>query len=105
LTGVPQTGSYFGSWGNAASGNSNPLYFFVTNANPTVSSIFGPTPSGQAALTVLITGQGVVNVNPRANIYSTTQTVTLMAVPDSGQSFLGWSGDAAGTANPLSILM
>jgi hypothetical protein len=41
VTGIPQPGSYFGFWGNAASGNTNPILFTVTNANPTISSIFG----------------------------------------------------------------
>ncbi len=105
LTGVPQPGNYFGFWGNAATGNTNPLYYTITSANPTVSSIFGATPSGQAALTVLINGQGQVSANPRANAYATNQSVTLTAVSDSGQSFLNWSGDASGTQNPLNISM
>jgi hypothetical protein len=31
--------------------------------------------------------------------------VTLRAVPESGQEFLGWSGDASGTNNPLVVTM
>ena len=105
LTGIPQAGSYFGAWGNAASGNANPLYFTVTNPTPTVSSIFGTLSGSQAALTVKITGNGRVNANPQANVFSTGQLVTLTAVPDSGQSFLNWSGDASGTNNPLNVTM
>src|SRR5205807_8490686 len=71
----------------------------------TVSAIFGTVPAGQGALTVLITGPGQVTVNPRANVYPTNQSVTLAAVPDSGQSFVTWSGDAAGNQNPLTIVM
>jgi len=105
LTGLPQTGSYFGFWGNAATGNTNPLYFTITSPTQTVSSIFGTLSSTQAALTVLITGSGRVNVNPRANAYPTNQSVTLAAVPDAGQSFINWSGDASGTQNPLGVPM
>jgi hypothetical protein len=105
LTGIPDAGNYFGFWGNAASGNTNPLYFTITAPTQTVSSIFGATPAGQAALTVLINGRGRVNVNPRANVYPLNTSVSLTAVPDSGQSFLNWSGDASGTANPLAISM
>jgi hypothetical protein len=103
LTGLPQPGNYFGAWGNAASGNSNPLYFTMTNPALTVSSIFSPVPSDQAALTVWIEGAGLVTVNPKANIYPTNQTVSLTAVPDSGQVFLTWSGDASGSVNPLNV--
>ena len=105
LTALPQPGNYFGFWGNAASGNTNPLYFALTNPSPTISSIFGALSSGQVALTVLINGRGQVTVDPRANVYSTEQGVMLTAMADPGQSFLGWSGDASGTQNPLSLIM
>lgn len=105
LTAVPQPGNYFGFWGDAATGNTNPLGFTISSANPAVSSVFGATPAGQAALTVLVSGHGRVNVNPSANAYSLGQPVTLTAVADQGQSFLSWSGDASGTQNPLATSM
>jgi hypothetical protein len=105
LTGVPQAGSYFGAWGNAASGNTNPLYFTISAPTQTVSSIFGTLSSTQSALTVLINGGGQVGVNPRANVFGTNQTVMLTAMPDAGQLLLNWSGDAAGSQSPLSVLM
>ena len=105
LTAIPQPGSYFGIWGSAASGNTNPLSFGVTNPNPTVSSLFGSVSAGQAALTVVPVGNGRISVSPRANVYTAGQTVTVTATPDSGQSFVGWSGDASGSQNPLSLLV
>jgi hypothetical protein len=105
LTGLPAADSHFGFWGNAATGNTNPLYFTILSPTQTISSIFAMTPADQAALTVLINGQGRVNVSPRANLYPTNQSVTLNAVPNSGQAFLKWSGDAAGAQNPLNVLM
>ncbi|MDB6122349.1 MAG: exported protein of unknown function [Pedosphaera sp.] len=105
LTAMPQAGNLFGFWGNAATGNTNPISFTLTNANPTVSSIFSATPGGQGALTVQVTGRGQVGVNPRANAYTIGQTVTLTAQPDAGQSFVNWSGDASGTINPLNVSM
>jgi hypothetical protein len=105
LAGIPLPGSYFGLWGNAASGNVNPLRFLVTNANPTISSIFGSVGAGQAALTVVPLGNGQISVSPRANIYNVGQGISITATPDSGQTFLGWSGDAAGLQNPLALTM
>jgi hypothetical protein len=105
LTAVPQAGNYFGFWGNAATGSTNPLYFTVNAPTQTVSSIFGATPGGQAALTVQIAGHGHVNRSPPANAYPLNQSVTLTAVPDAGQGFVGWSGDASGPANPLPFTM
>jgi len=105
LTAIPQSGHYFGFWGNAATGNTNPLYFTITGPNQTVSSIFAPLPADQSALTVLINGRGRVNADPRANAYPTNQSVTLTAVADEGRSFVNWSGDVSGTQNPLAISM
>jgi hypothetical protein len=68
-----------------------------------VSSIFGTTSAGQAAFTLQISGQGRVTANPQGNVFSTGQSITLTAVPDAGQSFVNWSGDANGTNNPLMI--
>jgi len=61
--------------------------------------------AGQAALTVVPVGNGRISVSPRANVYTAGQTVTVTATPDSGQSFVGWSGDASGSQNPLSLLV
>jgi hypothetical protein len=105
LTGIPQPGSYFAFWGNAASGNLNPLPFTVTNANPTISSLFASLGVGQVALTVVSIGGGRTAVSPHANAFLAGQTATLTATPDAGQSFLGWSGNAAGNQNPLPLVM
>ncbi len=105
LTAIPQPGNYFGIWGNAATGNTNPLSFVVRTANPTVSSVFGALSSGQAALTVIPVGNGRVAASPRQNLFSVGAAVSIIATPDSGQSFAGWSGDTNGTRNPLSLTM
>ena len=105
LTAVPDSGKYFGVWGNAASGNVNPLYFSLTNPSPTVSSFFVAVPSGQAALTVLINGPGSVTVDPPGNIFGTNQTISLTASPLAGQGFTGWAGDASGTSSQLLVPM
>ena len=101
VSGVPQAGKYFALWGNAASGNVNPFHFVVTNANPTISSLFSTVGGGQSALTVAPVGHGKIAVTPRANVYSTGSGITVTATPDVGQAFIGWSGDATGAQNPL----
>jgi hypothetical protein len=92
-------------WGNAASGNLNPLSFVITNPNPTVSSLFGSLGASQVALAVVPIGHGHVTINPRTNLYNLNQMVTLTATADPNQAFLGWSGDANGAQNPLSVSM
>jgi hypothetical protein len=105
LSAVPQAGNFFALWGNSASGSANPLGFGITNPNPSISSLFSSVPAGQAALAVIPLGGGRVTISPRTNIYNLGANVTLTAIPDAGQSFLGWSGDATGAQNPLSVAM
>lgn len=105
LSAIPQPGRFFGIWGNATSGNINPLNFVVTNPNPTVSSLFAPVSGGQAALSVVPIGMGSVTVSPHANVYTIGGNVTITATPEVGQVFLGWSGDASGTQNPLPLTL
>jgi uncharacterized repeat protein (TIGR02543 family) len=57
------------------------------------------------SLAVNVTGSGSVTKNPNQPGYLTGTSVTLTAVPSAGQQFTGWSGDATGTTNPLSVAM
>ena len=41
----------------------------------------------------------------QSNFYTNGQTVTLTPIPDSGQEFIGWSGDTNGFASPLAVAM
>jgi hypothetical protein len=105
ISALPQPANFFAFWGNAANGGANPLLFPVTNANPIVSSLFTGLGANQASLAVVPVGRGSVSVSPPGNAYSLGQMVNVTASPQSGQSFLGWSGDATGPQNPLSVSM
>jgi hypothetical protein len=105
LSAVPQAGSGFAIWGNAASGTNSPLIFSVTNANPVISAAFGVLNAGQVTLSVVPSGRGRVDISPRANRYFTGAVVTLTALPEPGQAFIGWRDDASGSANPLTVTM
>src|SRR5262249_11817622 len=83
--------------------NVNPLFFTLTNANPTVSSAFTTLGASQYALTAESDGFGKVAVTPRANAYTSGANVTLTAIADAGQSFSGWAGDASWTHNPVAM--
>lgn len=105
LTAVPQVGNYFASWGGAAAGTNNPLSFAVTDANPTVTAVFQPLDAGQFALAVVADGFGAVTTSPRGNCFYSGQSMTLTALPEAGQNFLNWSGDANDTQNPLTLAL
>jgi NOL1/NOP2/fmu family ribosome biogenesis protein len=102
---VPQPGSYFALWGGSVTGNRNPLALTITNATPTVSALFSSLPAGRFALTIIPKGKGSVGVTPLANAFTSGQVVTVTATADPGSRFVIWSGDAAGTQNPLALLM
>jgi uncharacterized repeat protein (TIGR02543 family) len=50
-------------------------------------------------------GSGSVTVNPSQSGYYSGTQVALTAVPITGYTFSGWSGDASGTTNPLTVTM
>jgi hypothetical protein len=56
-------------------------------------------------LTLTCTSGGTTSPAPGIHTYKRGETVTVTAVPDPDFLFAGWSGDASGTANPLSLVM
>ena len=56
--------------------------------------------NGAEKVEILVLGQGEVRGTGN---YSTNQSVTLEAIPTNGYVFKGWSGDLAGTQNPLTF--
>ena len=79
---------------------------FLEGTDPTNSLSFHPR--------LLVNAQyGAVNLSPPGNAtttppklwYNYGQLVQLTPVPSPGYGFVGWSGDASGNANPLTITM
>jgi hypothetical protein len=59
-------------------------------------------------LSTNVVGDGAIQLSPDPDIngtYGCNQTVTLTAVPTSGESFTGWSGALSGTTNPATLTM
>ncbi|MFT2011396.1 malectin domain-containing carbohydrate-binding protein [Pontibacter sp. 13R65] len=65
----------------------------------------GETNNTQYNLTVTTSGNGTVSTNPNQTTFTGGTSVSLTAIPASGSTFTGWSGDAAGTSNPLQVTM
>lgn len=59
----------------------------------------------QYDLTVHIVGNGDVAISPATSPYSYTSSVDLLAVPDEGWAFSGWSGGLSGSSLSASIIM
>ncbi|MDJ0768692.1 MAG: InlB B-repeat-containing protein [Ilumatobacter sp.] len=98
LTAVPDPGWAFAGWSGDAGGLDNPLTMTML-ADASVDATFVEVVP--ATLTVDTAGAGTVTVDPQQAQYSVGDVVTLTALPDPGQVFVGWSGAVTGQANPL----
>src|SRR6185295_13204505 len=56
-------------------------------------------------LTLSTVGSGTILNSPSGSLFLSGTTVTLTAVPASGWQFAGWSGNLAGSVNPIAITM
>jgi uncharacterized repeat protein (TIGR02543 family) len=52
---------------------------------------------------VAVVGNGSVTKTPNEPFHDPGSNVQLTAIPAPGETFLGWSGDATGTTNPLDV--
>ena len=102
LTAIPDSGYFFSGWSGDLSGIANPDSLVMDTAKA-VTATFTRIPS-QFDLTITAVN-GSVQLSPAGGIYDSATVVTLTAVPDSGFTFSGWSGDLAGNANPDSLVM
>ena len=100
ITALPTAGWSFNNWGGDAGGTNNPLNVTM-DANKTITATFVQIPSYN--LTVNVSGEG--SVSPSGGSYLSNTVVSLTVTPSNGWVFDGWSGAAAGSANPLALNM
>lgn len=101
LLATPSSGWMFTGWSGDTVTTLNPLQFIVDTA-VALTATFEPI---IYTLNITTNGPGSVLRNPDTTAYSPGDTVLLTAVPDTGASFSGWSGDTTSTENPISIIM
>ncbi len=101
LTASASTGWGFSGWSGDASGFVNPTQ--VTMNGP--KSVTATFTINSYFLDLSIVGSGSVIANPDQSFYDHGTVVTLTATPAAGRSFVGWSGDASGSQNPIQITM
>jgi hypothetical protein len=101
LTANAVAGWYFDHWTGALSGSTNPATL-VMDADKTVTAVFLQY---SYTLTVNVTGQGTVALNPPGGTYPSGTTVTLTPTPAAGWQFDHWEGALTGSANPATLVM
>lgn len=83
-------------------------FILTTNAvGPNIDNIKigGQNATPMYKLTLLVSGNGNVTVNPSSEFYEIGTNVQLTAIPLSGYVFTRWSGTEPSTSNPLNITM
>jgi uncharacterized repeat protein (TIGR02543 family) len=102
LQATPSTGYTFSGWSGNLTGTTNPATL-VMNANKSVTANFTAVP---ASYTLTIgAANGTVTKTPNQTSYTSGQTVTLQATPNTGYTFSGWTGDLTGSTNPATLVM
>jgi len=99
LTAAPVTGYYFAGWGGACSGQGTCT--LTITSNQTATANFAQIPSGNPLLTITVTGGGTVATNPSGMTCSSTcsypfptgTAVSLIPSANTGQTFMGWTGE------------
>ena len=100
LTAVPSIGWSFDHWGGDLGGSVNPTTILI-DGDKMVTATFT---QNVYTLTVGTVGNGNVNLN-NTGPYHYGDIVELTAVPVTGWSFQGWSGDLLGSVSPSTILI
>ena len=102
VTAIAGTGYRFVSWSDgmtsAARTDTN------VQANLSVTASFAVNTNSYTLLySATPSGAGTVTAKPSQTSYPSGTQVVLTATPTTGYTFSGWSGDASGTANPLTV--
>jgi Calx-beta domain/Divergent InlB B-repeat domain/Chitobiase/beta-hexosaminidase C-terminal domain/Immunoglobulin domain len=106
LSALPNPGNYFLRWATTNFGSISPLTIVVTNSSSTnYSALFSLLSGANVSLALVADGPGTIQASPSANYYSAGSIVSITAVPEPGDNFLGWSGGATGSINPLPVTL
>jgi len=101
LSATALAGYTFTGWSGDTTASGSSLSVTMTQAKNITANFTKVT---QFALTVQAVN-GTVVKSPSAELYDSSATVTLTATPNAGFLFTGWSDDATGINNPLTLTM
>jgi uncharacterized repeat protein (TIGR02543 family) len=100
VTAVANTGYRFASWSDGVTTATRTDTNVSANISVTASFVVN---SYTLKYTTTPLGGGSVTANPSQSSYPSGAQVVLTAAPNTGYTFSGWSENASGTANPLTV--
>ena len=77
------------------------LFLFINSCSKDASVAEEPV----ITYTLSVSASDGGSVDPSSGTYNENSSVTITAAPSTGFEFTGWSGDASGTDNPLTVTM
>ena len=101
LTASPTDGWEFVEWTGDINSSQTSVEL-IMDSDKKVAAVFEEV---MFDLTINITGNGTVNINPDLDEFEPGTLVELTAVPSDGWEFDQWEGDLTGSENPTSITM
>lgn len=104
VTAIPNAGYTFVNWTRVGAPtvplSANASYQFNMAGNVDLVANFSQVPT----FTVLVTSSPTAGgTTTGSGVYASGTSATIRAIPNSGYSFTGWSGDASGSTNPLTL--
>lgn len=104
VTATPSAGYTFINWTKVGAPtvplSSDPSYQFNMAGNVDLVANF----SQVQTFTVIVAASPVAGgTTTGSGVYASGTSATIRAIPNSGYSFTGWSGDATGSTNPLTL--
>jgi uncharacterized repeat protein (TIGR02543 family) len=100
ITAIADNGYRFSGWLGDASGATNPITITM-DSDKSIRADF----KKQYELNISSAEGGTTNPGPGSYSYDEGTQVAITAIADSGYRFSGWTGDASGTTNPITITM
>jgi len=108
VTAEPENGYAFAGWWSGETLVEEAIEYAVEmDGNKTLTAKFVLIPPNSYSLEIHVNDVhgGTVHRSPSDPFYVSGTVVTVTAEPEFGYEFTGWSGDATGTANPVTITM
>lgn len=105
LTAVPNSGYKFAAWSGDTTGSASTITVKMTKDMSITAVFVDVNAKTQFALTINVSGSGVVKTTPESLLYDSGTTVALEAFVVNGATFTQWGGAVSGSTNPALLVM